>query len=204
MEQIGWDDFQKVVMVPGTITRAEPFPEARKSAYKVWVDFGPYGERKTNAQIPESNLLGNRGDGLRIALSNLEGGRIGIAAQAVGIARAAFDAARSYAEERVQFGKPLKEHQAIANMLADMASRSSMPHASSSITRHACALKGNHACQKHRRQNCTHPKPQKKSVQRPYRLMAATAISRTMPSSATTGTPALRRFTKERVKCSAW
>lgn len=51
MEQIGWDDFQKVVMVAGTITRAEPFPEARKSAYKVWVDFGPYGERKTNAQI---------------------------------------------------------------------------------------------------------------------------------------------------------
>ncbi|MGB8422358.1 acyl-CoA dehydrogenase [Paraburkholderia sp.] len=71
--------------------------------------------------VPESNLLGNRGDGLRIALSNLEGGRIGIGAQAVGIARAAFDAARLYAEERVQFGKKLKEHQAIANMLADMA-----------------------------------------------------------------------------------
>jgi alkylation response protein AidB-like acyl-CoA dehydrogenase len=57
---------------------------------------------------------------LRIALANLEGGRIGIAAQALGIARAAFDAARAYARERVQFGKPIREHQSVANMLADM------------------------------------------------------------------------------------
>ncbi|MCX4161352.1 MULTISPECIES: acyl-CoA dehydrogenase family protein [Paraburkholderia] len=70
--------------------------------------------------VPEANLLGTRGDGLRIALSNLEGGRIGIAAQAVGIARAAFEAARAYANERVQFGKAIKEHQSIANLLADM------------------------------------------------------------------------------------
>ena len=70
--------------------------------------------------IPETNLLGQRGEGLKIALSNLEGGRIGIAAQAVGIARAAFDAARMYAREREQFGKPLIEHQSVANMLADM------------------------------------------------------------------------------------
>jgi len=73
--------------------------------------------------VPEANLLGEPGEGLRIALSNLEGGRIGIAAQAVGIARAAFDAARAYANERIQFGKSLKEHQTIANMLADMATR---------------------------------------------------------------------------------
>jgi alkylation response protein AidB-like acyl-CoA dehydrogenase len=73
--------------------------------------------------IPEENLLGARGEGLKIALSNLEGGRIGIAAQAVGIARAAFDAARRYANERIQFGKAIKEHQAVANMLADMATR---------------------------------------------------------------------------------
>ncbi|MGI4812102.1 MAG: acyl-CoA dehydrogenase family protein, partial [Janthinobacterium lividum] len=70
--------------------------------------------------IPAENLLGARGDGLKIALSNLEGGRIGIAAQAVGIARAAFDAARAYAAQRVQFGKPINAHQAVANMLADM------------------------------------------------------------------------------------
>lgn len=73
--------------------------------------------------IPEANLLGEPGNGLRIALSNLDGGRIGIAAQAVGIARAAFDAAREYASQRVQFGKPLKDHQSIANMLADMTTR---------------------------------------------------------------------------------
>ena len=70
--------------------------------------------------IPEANLLGERGKGLAIALSNLEGGRIGIAAQALGIARAAFEAALGYARERIQFGKPIIEHQSVANMLADM------------------------------------------------------------------------------------
>lgn len=51
MEQIGWSDFEKVMIVAGTILRVEPFPEARKPAYKVWVDFGPYGELKTSAQV---------------------------------------------------------------------------------------------------------------------------------------------------------
>ena len=73
--------------------------------------------------IPEENLLGPRGKGLAIALSNLEGGRIGIAAQALGIARAALEAALAYAKERTQFGKKLTEHQSIANMLADMHTR---------------------------------------------------------------------------------
>jgi len=74
----------------------------------------------SDCRIPQENLLGERGKGLAIALSNLEGGRIGIAAQALGIARAAFEAALRYARERVQFGKPIAEHQSIANMLADM------------------------------------------------------------------------------------
>jgi alkylation response protein AidB-like acyl-CoA dehydrogenase len=73
--------------------------------------------------IPEANLLGPRGKGLAIALSNLEGGRIGIGAQALGIARAAFEAALAYAKERTQFGKKLIEHQSIGNMLADMQTR---------------------------------------------------------------------------------
>ncbi|NTZ69777.1 acyl-CoA dehydrogenase [Pseudomonas protegens] len=73
--------------------------------------------------IPEANLLGERGKGLAIALSNLEGGRIGIAAQALGIARAAFEAALAYARERMQFDKPIIEHQSIANLLADMHTR---------------------------------------------------------------------------------
>jgi alkylation response protein AidB-like acyl-CoA dehydrogenase len=74
----------------------------------------------SNCRIPAENLLGQRGKGLAIALSNLEGGRIGIAAQALGIARAAFEAALGYARERVQFGKPIIEHQSIGNLLADM------------------------------------------------------------------------------------
>ncbi|WP_341958716.1 acyl-CoA dehydrogenase family protein [Pseudomonas sp. RC10] len=73
-----------------------------------------------NCVIPEANLLGPRGKGLAIALSNLEGGRIGIAAQSLGIARAAFEAAVAYARDRVQFGQPIIQHQSIANLLADM------------------------------------------------------------------------------------
>ena len=74
-------------------------------------------------RLPLDLLLGQRGEGLKIALSNLEGGRIGIGAQAVGIARAALDAARTYARERTQFGKPIAEHQAISQLLADMHTR---------------------------------------------------------------------------------
>ena len=48
---ISWGDFEKVCIVAGTVTKVEPFPEARKPAWKVWVDFGPYGEKKTSAQI---------------------------------------------------------------------------------------------------------------------------------------------------------
>lgn len=77
----------------------------------------------SDCRVPAANLLGARGEGLKIALSNLEGGRIGIAAQAVGIARAALEAAKTYAAERVQFGKPIDQHQAIAHMLADMHTR---------------------------------------------------------------------------------
>ncbi len=49
--EITWQDFEKVLIVAGTVTRVEAFPEARKPAWKVWVDFGPYGEKKTSAQI---------------------------------------------------------------------------------------------------------------------------------------------------------
>lgn len=50
---IGWDDFARVLLVAGTVVRVEPFPEARRSAWKLWVDFGPYGERKTSAQVTQ-------------------------------------------------------------------------------------------------------------------------------------------------------
>lgn len=73
-----------------------------------------------NCRVPASAMLGEEGQGYRIALSNLEAGRIGIAAQCVGMARAAFEAALRYAKERSTFGKPIIEHQAVSFRLADM------------------------------------------------------------------------------------
>ena len=92
-----------------------------------------------NCTVPQCNLLGERGKGLTIALSNLEGGRIGIAAQALGIARAAFEAALAYARERVQFDKAIIEHQSVANMLADMQTRL---NAARLLILHAARLRG--------------------------------------------------------------
>ena len=74
-------------------------------------------------RIPGDCLIGSEGEGYRIALANLEAGRIGIAAQAVGMARAALEAALAYAKERVAFGKPIIEHQAVAFRLAEMATQ---------------------------------------------------------------------------------
>lgn len=74
-----------------------------------------------NCRVPASAVLGKEGEGYKIALSNLEAGRIGIASQSVGMARAAFEAALRYAKERVSFGVPIIEHQAVSFRLADMA-----------------------------------------------------------------------------------
>ena len=76
-----------------------------------------------NCRVPASALLGAEGEGYKIALSNLEAGRIGIAAQSVGMARAAYEAAVRYAKDRVTFGEPLMNHQAVAFRLADMATQ---------------------------------------------------------------------------------
>ena len=73
--------------------------------------------------VPLDHRLGREGEGYRIALANLEAGRIGIASQSVGMARAAFEAASAYARERRTFGKPIAEHQAVAFRLADMATQ---------------------------------------------------------------------------------
>ena len=89
-------------------------------------------------RVPENQRLGEEGQGLKIALANLEGGRIGIAAQAVGMARAAHAAALFYARERAQFGKKIIEHQAVAFRLADMATRI---EAAEQLTLHAAALR---------------------------------------------------------------
>jgi len=76
-----------------------------------------------DCKVPKENLLGNEGDGFKIAMSTLDGGRNGIAAQAVGIGQGAFEAALNYAKGREQFGQPIFNFQAISFMLADMATK---------------------------------------------------------------------------------
>jgi alkylation response protein AidB-like acyl-CoA dehydrogenase len=92
-----------------------------------------------NCRVPADALLGPQGKGLSIALSNLEGGRIGIAAQAVGIARAAFEASAVYAKTRRQFERPIGEFGSIGNMLADM---ETSINAARMLTLHAARLRG--------------------------------------------------------------
>jgi butyryl-CoA dehydrogenase len=91
-----------------------------------------------NLEIPVENRLGAEGEGYRIALANLEGGRIGIAAQSVGMARAAYELALVYAKEREAFGKPIIGHQAVAFRLAEMLTRIEASH---QLVLHAAALR---------------------------------------------------------------
>jgi butyryl-CoA dehydrogenase len=91
-----------------------------------------------NCRVPAENLLGEEGQGLKIALSGLEGGRIGIASQAVGMARAAFEAALAYSKDRITFGQPIFQHQAVQFRLADMATQI---EAARQLIHHAASLK---------------------------------------------------------------
>ncbi|HYN59572.1 MAG TPA: acyl-CoA dehydrogenase family protein [Rubrivivax sp.] len=89
-------------------------------------------------RVPAANLLAEEGQGLKVALSGLEGGRIGIAAQSVGMARAAFEAALAYSKERSSFGQKIFEHQAVQFKLADMATQI---EAARQLIHHAASLK---------------------------------------------------------------
>jgi len=91
-----------------------------------------------NCRVPAANRIGEDGEGYRIALSALEGGRIGIAAQSVGMARAAFEAALKYAKERESFGTPIFNHQAVQFRLADMATQI---EAARQLVLHAASLR---------------------------------------------------------------
>ena len=91
-----------------------------------------------NCRVPAAHRIGEEGQGYRIALSGLEGGRIGIASQSVGMARAAFAAALAYAKEREAFGQPIFQHQAVQFRLADMATQI---EAARQLIAHAAALK---------------------------------------------------------------
>lgn len=92
-----------------------------------------------DVKVPAANLLGQEGKGFKIAMTTLDGGRIGVAAQALGIAQGALEAAIKYSKERVQFGKPICKNQAIAFMLADMATKLD---AARFLTYRAACLKG--------------------------------------------------------------
>jgi alkylation response protein AidB-like acyl-CoA dehydrogenase len=89
-------------------------------------------------RIPAANRLGEEGQGLKIALSGLEGGRIGIASQALGMARAAFEAALAYSKDRTSFGQPIFQHQAVQFKLADMATQIEVAR---QMIHHAATLK---------------------------------------------------------------
>ncbi|MBL8335932.1 MAG: acyl-CoA dehydrogenase family protein [Rhodoferax sp.] len=89
-------------------------------------------------RVPHDNLIGNEGEGYRIALSALEGGRIGIAAQSVGMARSAFEVALEYARQRESFGQPIFNHQAVGFRLAECATRI---EAARQLIWHAAALR---------------------------------------------------------------
>ncbi len=91
-----------------------------------------------NCRVPAANLLADEGMGLKVALSGLEGGRIGIAAQSVGMARAAFEFALAYSKERTSFGQPIFQHQAVQFKLADMATKI---EAARQLIWHAASLK---------------------------------------------------------------
>jgi butyryl-CoA dehydrogenase len=91
-----------------------------------------------DCRVPVANRLGEEGMGLKIALSGLEGGRIGIASQAVGMARAAFEAALAYSKERSSFGQPIFQHQAVQFKLSDMATQI---EAARQLIHHAASLK---------------------------------------------------------------
>jgi hypothetical protein len=91
-----------------------------------------------NCRIPAENLIGQEGEGYKIALSALEGGRIGIAAQSIGMARSAFECALKYAKERESFGQPIFNHQAVGFRLAEMATQI---EAARALTHHAAALR---------------------------------------------------------------
>ena len=91
-----------------------------------------------NCRIPAENLLGQEGEGYRIALGGLEGGRIGIAAQSLGMARSAFEVALAYAKDRVSFGQPIFNHQAVGFRLADCATKI---EAARQLIWHAASLK---------------------------------------------------------------
>jgi butyryl-CoA dehydrogenase len=148
-------------------------------------------------------MLGAEGEGYRIALANLEGGRIGIAAQAVGMARAAYEAALAYAREREAFGKPIFEQQAVAFRLADMATR--LAAARGLVLDAAARRDAGEPCIKEASMaKLFASEMAEKSPRTRSRSMAATATSPISWSNASIATFASARSTRALATSSAW
>ena len=157
-----------------------------------------------DCRVPADALLGERGKGLAIALSNLEGGRIGIAAQSIGIARAAFEAALAYAQDPAAVrpdDRGIRQHRQHARGHAYVDQRGAHAHASRGAPAHRRSCL---ACRKPARRNCTPRRPRNACARRRYRYTAATAIWRPTPWRGSIGTHASRRSTKARAKFSDW
>ena len=148
-----------------------------------------------NCRIPKENLLGGEGQGFKIAMMTLDGGRMGIAAQALGIAQAALDESIKYSKERVQFGKPISSLQPIQWMIANMVSE---VEASRFLTYHAawCCDQGSLTAVRPPWQSYLLPKrlPVKRTAL--YRSMGVSVTSREPKSSVCTGMPRLRKSTR--------
>lgn len=141
-----------------------------------------------DCRVPRSNLIGKEGEGFKIAMAALDGGRIGMAAQGLGIADAAIEASIKYMKERVQFGKPIANLQGLQWYLADMATRPKPP-GPWCMRRPALPTAGSPCPSWPPCASTTPPRTPYGSPTKPSRSTAATAICGTIPSSACTGMP---------------
>ena len=174
-----------------------------KLEHKLGIKGSPTGQPIfDDVRIPAANLIGEVDKGMNVALGTLDHSRLGVAAQAVGIAQGAIDHAVAYANERKQFGQPISEFQGMQFKLADMETRTA---AARELLYRACAKIDRHepdAASTPRWPSCSPPTRRCTSPSRPSRCSAATATSTSIRSSATCATPRSRRSTRARTRSS--
>ena len=153
--------------------------------------------------VPESNLLGARGQGFHQFLEILDGGRISVAAMAVGLAQGAFDLAVAYAKEREQFGRPIADFQAVQFKLADMAVEIEAGGCSRT-RRPGSRTRAGRSRRRRRSRSSTPARSRTASSTRHSRSTAATASWTSSPSRGSTATRRSSRSARARTRCSAW
>jgi butyryl-CoA dehydrogenase len=158
----------------------------------------------TDCEVPTANRIGNEGEGYKVALSTLDGGRIGIGAQACGIAQGALEAALAYSKERLAFGHPISQFQAIQFMLADMSTEIDaarlLIRKAAMEAGHRCALQHGRGHRQTFRQRDGHAR----HAQSHPDSRRATATAGNIRSSVTTATRASPKSTKAPAKYSVW